>query len=188
MAALFPDGAVVSSERYSCAREAVEWVRELNHITPAWEWVVDAPLWWSSGLSGWRHADRWLICQYPKAKKTVMPINSIRGALLVQGFLFAAELRRRFPNLPVTEAHPKLLLHALGEEFEAVAQDFRLKVDPQIMREDNDDRRDAVIAALAAREGFGGRWERDLACLPPILGEQDPPDRSLAPVHYWWFQ
>ena len=117
-----------------------------------------------------------------------MLTNSIFGGVLIQGFLFAAELRQRFPNLRVTEAHPKLLLHALGEEFEAVAQDFRLKVDPQIMREDNDDRRDAILAALAAREGFSGNWARDLAGLPPMDGEQIPSGRQLTPVNYWWFE
>ena len=185
MAALSLNGAV-ESERFSCAREAVAWVRGLN-VSPLGV-GIDAPLWWSSGLSGWRHADRWLICQYPKAKKTVMPINSIRGALLVQGFLFAVEMRRRLPKLPVTEAHPKLLLHARQREFGALAQDFGLTVDPQIMREDNDDRRDAILAALAAREGFSGNWARDLAGLPSMDGEQIPSGRQLTPVNYWWFE
>ena len=182
---LFPDGRV-SSERYSCALDAVEWVAR-NHITPLGV-GVDAPLWWSSGPSGARKADQWLRDQYPPARNSVMFVNSIFGGVLIQGFLFAAELRQRFPNLRVTEAHPKLLLHARGQEFKTVAQDFRLKVDPQTVHEENDDRRDAILAALAAREGFGGRWKRDLACLPPILGEQGSTDRSLAPVHYWWFQ
>ena len=149
---------------------------------------VDTPLWWSSGLSGWRHADQWLICQYPQAKKTVMPINSIRGAVLIQGFLFAAELRRRFPNLAVTEAHPKLVLHARDQSFDALAQEFGLTVDSQTVDEENDDRRDAILAALTAREGFSGKWTRDLACLTPVSGEQDPPDRQLTPVNYWWFE
>ena len=115
--------------------------------------------------------------------------NSIFGGVLIQGFLFAVELRRRFPNLPVTEAHPKLLLHALGKEFEAVAQDFRLKVDPQIMREDNDDRRDAVLAALAAREGsqaIGGSvtW---LACHRSQASRIRRIARSRQ-CNYWWFE
>ena len=185
MAALFPDGKV-SSERFSCALDAVKWVAR-NHITPLGV-GVDTPLWWSSGVSGLRHADQWLICQYRDARKTVMPINSIRGAVLIQGFLFAVELRQQFPNLPVTEAHPKLVLYARNQSFDALAQEFGLTVDSQIVDEETDDRRDAILAALAAREGFCGAWKRDLACLPPLSGEQDPPNRSLAPVHYWWFQ
>ena len=184
VAALSPDGQV-SSERYSCALEAVEWV-ERNHITPLGV-GVDAPLWWSSGPSGARRADQWLRDQYPPARKSVMFINSMRGGVLIQGFLFAAELRRRYPKIPVTEAHPKLLLHARQREFGALAQDFGLTVDPQIVREDNDDRRDAIVAALAAREGFSGNWSRDLAGLPPMDGEQTPSDRQLTPVNYWWF-
>ena len=185
VAALSSDGAV-ASERFSCAREAVTWVDELN-VSPHGV-GVDAPLWWSSGPSGARKADQWLRGRYPQARNSVMLINSIFGGVLIQGFLLAAELRQRFPKLPVTEAHPKLLLHALGEEFEAVAQNFRLKVDPQIVDEDNDDRRDAILAALAAREGFSGNWPRDLACLPPLTGEQIPSSRHLVPVNYWWFQ
>ena len=117
-----------------------------------------------------------------------MFINSIFGGVLIQGFLFAAELRLRFPKLPVTEAHPKLLLHARRQEFGTLAQEFGLKVDPQIVDEDNDDRRDAILAALAAREGFSGNWPRDLAYLPPLTGEQIPSSRHLVPVNYWWFQ
>ena len=117
-----------------------------------------------------------------------MLINSIFGGVLIQGFLFAAELRQRFPKLPVTEAHPKLLLHARRQEFGTLAQEFGLKVDPQIVDEDNDDRRDAILAALAAREGFSGNWPRDLAYLPPLTGEQIPSSRHLVPVNYWWFQ
>ena len=185
VAALFEDGEV-ESERVSCAREAVDWIdeRRFNPLGVG----VDAPLWWSSGPSGWRHADQWLICQYPQAQKTVMPINSIRGAVLIQGFLFAAEFRRRFPNLAVTEAHPKLVLHARNQTFDALAQEFGLTMDSQIVDEENDDRRDAILAALAAREGFSGNWPRDLACLPPLTGEQIPSSRHLVPVNYWWFQ
>ena len=101
-----------------------------------------------------------------------MLINSIFGGVLIQGFLFAAELRRRFPDVPVTEAHPKLLVHARGQDFGTVAGESGLNVDPVIISEANDDRRDAVLAALAARQGFRGNWTHDLAGLDPLCGEE----------------
>ena len=162
------------------------WVAELN--VDLLGVGVDAPLWWSSGESGARHVDRWLRGRYPKARNSVMLINSIFGGVLIQGFLFAAELRQRFPDLPVTEAHPKLLMHARKQGFEALARDSGLMVGPNLVHESNDDRRDAVVAALAAREGFSGSWTHDLADLRPLCGEQAAPDRALSPVNYWWFE
>lgn len=185
VAALSADGAM-EAERFSCARQAVGWVADLNVAVRGVG--VDAPLWWSSGESGARHADRWLREGYPEARNSVMLINSIFGGVLIQGFLFAAELRQRFPDLPVTEAHPKLLMHARKQEFEELAGDFGLMVKSKLVHETNDDRRDAVIAALAAREGFSGNWTHDLADLRPLCGEQAAPDRALSPVSYWWFE
>ena len=185
MAALSLDGAV-ASKRFSCAREAVTWVDEMN-VEPLGV-GVDAPLWWSSGISGARHADQWLRDRYPKARNSVMFINSIFGGVLIQGFLFAAELRRRFPSVPVTEAHPKLVLHARERLFADLASEFGLRADSGILDEANDDRRDAVIAALAAREGFSGNWTRDLARLDSLCGEQIASERALSPVNYWWFE
>ena len=185
VAALSPNGHVEST-RFSSAREAVAWVAELN--VDLLGVGVDAPLWWSSGESGARHADRWLRGRYPKARNSVMLINSIFGGVLIQGFLFAAELRQRFPNVSVTEAHPKLVLHAKEWLFAVLASEFGLRVDSEIFDEANDDRRDAVIAALAAREGFSSNWTHDLADLRPLCGEQAAPDRALIPVSYWWFE
>jgi len=44
-----------------------------------------------------------------------------------------------------------------------------------------------VLAALAARERFTGRWTRDLT-LERFPEEQDPSAYWLAPMHYWWFE
>lgn len=185
VAALSPDGHVEST-RFSCAREAVVWVAELN--VDLLGVGVDSPLWWSSGPSGARSADQWLRARYPGARNSVMLTNSIFGGVLIQGFLFAAELRERFPGVPVTEAHPKLLLHARGMDFGGLAQEFSLEMDAEIGHEENDDRRDAVLAALAAREGFLGHWKNDLGSQAPLFGEQAASERGLNPVYYWWFE
>jgi hypothetical protein len=48
-------------------------------------------------------------------------------------------------------------------------------------------KRDAVISAVAAREGFEGRWIKDLS-LNRYPSEQDPSQYWLAPIHYFWPQ
>jgi hypothetical protein len=45
--------------------------------------------------------------------------------------------------------------------------------------------RDAILSAVAAREGFEGRWSNDLA-LNRLQSEQDPRSYRLAPIHYFW--
>ena len=98
-----------STHCVSCADEAVELIscRPLGV-------GVDAPLWWSSGRSGEREADRWIRRAYKIASGTVQTANSLRGAALVQGMMFVSRLRERFPDVRVTEAHPKAVAIALG--------------------------------------------------------------------------
>jgi hypothetical protein len=45
--------------------------------------------------------------------------------------------------------------------------------------------RDAFLAAVAAREGFQGRWTNDLA-RTRAASEQDPSTYWLAPIYYFW--
>ena len=48
-----------------------------------------------------------------------------------------------------------------------------------------DHERDALIAAISAREGFQERWLHDLS-IKRLPSEQDPYSYWLAPVHYFW--
>ena len=184
IAELFHDGATRTA-CVSSAREAADWIEDKPLGAG-----VDAPMWWSSARRGDRKADHWLRCKYGNTSPgKVLAINSLYGAVLAQGAMFAVELRRRFPELPITEAHPGLFLRAWGrridesKRFDELKQHFGIHADPGI----SDHERDAVIAALAAREGFSGRWPRDLA-LKRLAEEQDPAAYWLAPMHYWWFE
>jgi predicted nuclease with RNAse H fold len=105
------------------------------------------------------------------------------GAALVQGAMFVQRVRELFPRLPVTETHPKALLVAMGmTDGEAFRSHFSIQQDGA---EGSEHERDAMISAVAAREGFEDRWARDLSvCRYP--GEQDPSRYWLKPVHYYW--
>ena len=147
-------------------------------------------MWWSAAKRGDRKADVCLRRKYGNASPgKVLAINSLYGAVLAQGAMLAVELRRRFPELPITEAHPGLFLRAWGrcfdesKRFDELKDHFDIHVEPGI----SDHERDAVIAALAAREGFTGRWSCDLA-RKRFPEEQDPAAYWLAPMHYWWFE
>lgn len=163
-----------------CADEAVAFV--CRHLDGTLCGVgVDAPLWWSSGRSGDRHADQWLRQRYGLAGGKVQAANSLRGAALTQGAMFIQRMRETYPAVPVTESHPKALLKALTQgDWEVFASRFGLKSVTA-----NDHERDALIAAISAREGFQERWPHDLS-IKRLPTEQDPRSYWLAPVHYFW--
>jgi predicted nuclease with RNAse H fold len=172
--ALLDAAGIVRTKCVSCAEEALDWVSE----RPAGV-GVDAPMWWSAGRSSDRLADQWIRRTYRIKSGTVQAANSLRGAALVQGALFVDGLRRRYQDIPVTEAHPKALLKVVGG-WECFCRRYLVGVNF-----DNEHTRDAMIAAVAAREGFSGRWRRDLA-QNRHPSEQDPATFWLAPINYYW--
>lgn len=179
VALLTPDGAT-RTWSVNCADDAVEIV--LNHIDGVPAGVgVDAPLWWSSGPAGSRKADEWLRNEHRLSGGEVQAINSLRGAALVQGALFAAGMRQHFPEVPVTETHPKAAVKALGLGWQAFFDFFAT----QGVTWSNDHERDALVSAVAAREGFEGRWRHDLSS-DRYDFEQAPSSHWLGPVHYFW--
>jgi hypothetical protein len=78
---------------------------------------IDAPLFWTE--CGGRDVDNLIRRAIqklgaPSPGGTVQQINSLRGACLVQGVLVANLLHQQFPNITITESHPKALLYLLG--------------------------------------------------------------------------
>jgi predicted nuclease with RNAse H fold len=161
------------------ADQAVSFVCERVAGPPAGA-GVDAPLWWSSGRSSDRHADRWLRQRYGLQSGHVQTANSLQGAALVQAAMFVQRLREAFPAIPITEVHPKALLAVTKGGWQTLAEQYAITATPNTEHE-----RDAILAALAAREGFEGRWPLDLAA-ERLPAEQDPSTYWLAPVHYYW--
>jgi predicted nuclease with RNAse H fold len=144
---------------------------------------IDCPMWWSSGAGGGRRVDSWLRKTYKIRSGTVQAVNSLRGAVTVQGIMLAMRLRERHPQLPITESHPKALLLARGlnrAPWSKITETFNLKgPQPGDMH-----RRDALLGAVAAREGVSGTW-RDLS-LDRDPNELDPKRLWFGPVSYWW--
>ena len=162
----------------NCADEAIAFVQ--GHVDRMPYGVgVDAPLWWSSGRSGDRLADQWLRTRY-KLTSGVLAANSLQGAALIQGAMFVKRMREIYPGVPVTESHPKVLLKVLAhDDWKSFADRFGLIGTPEVHE------RDAIIAAISAREGFRERWLHDLS-IKRLPSEQDPYSYWLAPVHYFW--
>jgi len=162
------------------ADAAIDIVRTYLSSTPAGA-GVDAPLWWSSGRSSDRHADRWLRTRYGFTSGQVQTSNSLRGAALVQAAMFVQRLREAYPAVPVTEVHPKALLRAIAENsWEIFSSRYQVNSTHATEHE-----RDSIVAAVAAREGFEGRWTHDLAS-KRLPSEQDPRSYWLAPIYYYW--
>ena len=139
---------------------AVEIIREHVNAMPA-AIGVDAPLWWSSGKGGLRKADQWIRRQYGLHPRNVQAVNSLWGSVLAQGMMFVTRIREVFPSVNISETHPKAVLVALGREpWKVHLASIRTTV---TLDSKPDHERDAIISAVAAREGFEGRWKRDLA-------------------------
>ena len=141
---------------------------------------IDAPMWWSARSGGGRRADRWIRKNYGIASGTVQSANSLQGAVLIGGVLLAQKVREVFPSTPITESHPKALLLAYGQSGEQFAEQHEVSTDWK-----NEHERDAVIAAVCAREGFEKRWSKDLAEARDRF-EQDPLSYWLQPIRYFW--
>lgn len=76
---------------------------------------IDSPLFWTP--DGDRKVDKLLrqnIRRRGGPTTTVMSVNSLQGACLVQGVLAGQLIRKRFSDARITEAHPKALLWLLG--------------------------------------------------------------------------
>ena len=172
--AIIVEGGEVTTSCVSCADQAAAMIS----TRPAGV-GVDAPLWWSSGRSAEREADRWIRRTYRIAAGTVQTPNSLRGAALVQGAMFVQRLREKFPGVPVTETHPKAAAIALGgwDGLQIAALGCPAGV--------GEHERDAYFSAVAAREGFSGKWVRDLS-LMRSESEQDTTSYWLAPINYFW--
>jgi predicted nuclease with RNAse H fold len=181
VAALREDGTY-DTKCVSCADDAMNWVRSLGRPNGV---GIDCPLWWSSGRGGGRKADQWIRDQgIPQG--TAQSANSLQGAALVQGVMFAVRVRERYRGALITETHPKAVLRFLHlpldlDKWDEVQEYFKLKGSAP----PSEHERDAVLAAVAAREGMTGVWSRDLS-VDRCANELDPKRMWFGEVSYFW--
>ena len=174
----FVDG----SGHVSCAMVSSvdEAVRKITAVGEPLALGIDAPMWWSACEGAGRMADERLRKRYRIPSGTIQSGNSLRGAALIGGALLASRIRGEFPRIRITESHPKALLLAMGLDEGQFAARFGVEMGWR-----NEHERDAVVAAICAREGFEGRWPTDLADQRGPL-EQNPQAYWLAPMSYFW--
>ncbi len=178
LAFLYQDGEVECAT-VSSVDEAIG---KILHIGIPFGLGVDAPMWWSSREGGGRKVDQRLRKAYSIPSGTVQSANSLQGAALVGGALLAFRLRQMQSTVRITESHPKALLKAcFCDNWEKFAEEYN--VPENCWR--NEHERDAIIAAICAREGFEERWSTDLSEIR-YQSEQDPRKYWLAPMHYFW--
>ena len=135
---------------------------------------IDAPMFWSG--TGNRKVDRIIRDALRKRgcpTKSVLEVNALWGAVLVQGVLLRSYLRQEFNDVPITEAHPKVLPCLLdGAESAGLTQ---------LANGLPEDERDAVRAAFAA-------WSmhRRLPGWRNLYWDEPNPILPLrTPVSYW---
>lgn len=142
---------------------------------------VDTLTCWSTGKSGWRPADRWLRKEYkehPDTVKRVISPNFLYGSMVLNGMAIIVEARKRWPDVYVTETHPKVLYRALTNnkhDFRSERQKMMDYLGSWIdvpMEISNDHEWDAAISAWAAYKGKTRAWETDLHRIPEEGGER----------------
>ena len=154
---------------------------------------IDTILHWQTSPSGWRGADEFLRHKYRDVFGSVQSSNSAAGSMAVQGVALAIRLRDEWPDIMITETHPKVLWrHVTGEKYpqwnEGGDAHFRrlisaIGLDGSNLK--NDHEFDAAISAWAASESVNGVWTRDLV---DIRGQHqvNPSIFPAGQVSYFW--
>jgi hypothetical protein len=169
------------------AENVINYMEDMSDIVA---FGVDTLTCWSTGRSAWRPADRWLRQHYVKVRNSIVSPNGLRGSMGLNGMAVLVALRLKFPSLPITETHPKVLYWYLSMQQynytsskvlmdKTLAHVLGIDVDPK-----TDHEWDAALSTLAALQGVSGRWNHDLHSLPNEIGE-----RIVSPcgrTNYYW--
>ena len=142
---------------------------------------IDAPLFWSE--RGNRHVDELVRNAIkklgaPSTGGTVQQINSLRGACLIQGILVTHLLHRRFPEISITESHPKALLYLLGIANRQISHSVVSLSDLSEYVESDEScsehERDAILGALTSfaqrekRQGWRNIYDEEKQPVTPF--------------------
>jgi hypothetical protein len=150
---------------------------------------IDAPMFWV--MDGGREADNLVRSAIGRLGAespggTVQHFNSLRGACVIQGLLILKLLRLEYPNLPITEAHPKALLWLMG--IARKGHDLKLikakDIEGIIIEGErcaSEDERDAILGAFTAKMMI--RKKPDWVDL--LQYEREPILSGEPPIGYW---
>ena len=140
---------------------------------------IDTLTCWGTGRSGWRPADCWLRERYPDVQNSIQAPNSLYGAMSVSGMALLVALRQAFPDIFVTETHPKVLYHTLFNQrydYNGPNKSVMNKHLSQLLAVDvvpqNEHEWDSAISILPVVRGLHGSWQLDLHALPTDSDER----------------
>ncbi|WP_366872916.1 hypothetical protein [uncultured Brevundimonas sp.] len=173
--------------------EAVDWVvTELNGRRPDGA-GIDTLLFWQTTRSGWRGADEYLRARFPARRNSVLCSNGLYGSMAVQGATLAVRLRELWPNLFLTETHPKVLWEHLAGGIPYPRQPtlshpgvvwlteaLEAEIHPA-----NEHEFDALLSGWAADRACRGMWKLDLATIQ-ARNQRSPNVSLVEDVHYYW--
>ena len=183
----------------SSVDEAIKYVscvKAKDRITAA---GIDTLLHWQSTRSGWRPADVFLRSMYPKTKSSVIAPNALYSSMTVQGAALAFHLRKKWPEINLTETHPKVLWQCINKNMEyprdkEIIEDKNKKqkilswlktIGIGIDDFSNTDDLDALISAYAAKMGYEKKWKRDLIEIENFTPENQS-IKFVENTHYYW--
>jgi len=185
----YKQGQMTSQEILTC-RTANEVIDRANSIDNLIAIGVDTLTCWSTGQGAWRPADRWLREKYPTVINSIMTPNRLSGSMGLNGMSVLLELHKKYPNLHISETHPKVLYHALTNKrynYPENNNDMDLLLSELLkscIRTNNDHEWDAVISAYSVYQGRVKKWELDLHTIP--VGEEERQITPCGTTHYWW--
>jgi len=169
------------------AFEVIKYVGEIEDLIAL---GVDTLTCWSTGESGWRPADRWLRNKYKVIGNSIASANSLFGSMGLNGMSVLISLRKKLPNLLISETHPKVLYYALSQQ-KYDYKDNHPSMDAylsalfdEIVDTNNDHEWDAAISVYAVMKGFVDQWHIDLHQLPTRNDESII--MPCGETKYWW--
>ncbi len=177
------DGKIVKLVTTTTLKTTEEVVREILGEEKPLGLGIDTLTCWSTGPSGLRPADRWLRRQYPDEQKRVIAPGGLRGAMCLNGMAVLAAVRQAFPDIFVTETHPKVLYYALscgqhhdysGANKSNMDRWLRGRLDGVDVTLEDEHQWDAAISILPVVRALSGSWQRDL---------HDPDHPDHAPIN-----
>ena len=172
------DGHVVSvaTHTHTSAEDVVRSI--LGSERPLVGLGVDTLTCWSTSAGGWRPADRWLRGFYRHVRNAIVAPNALFGAMSVNGMAVLMAVRQAFPDIFVTETHPKILYYSqFNEPYDydgpnASVMDGHLSHLLGVCVATRDEHQwDAAISVLPVVRGRRGSWQ-DLHARPTHPNER----------------